>query len=305
MGAQTGYSLPPNQFTMGALGSLGADSSLWCVLQDNATKDITPKATGKLNPDYYTFTANQQKYYFVSRCEAARQDLARTNVGVGELVSLYFSQTAPDNIPVPAGCLLSAPITWQTTAGSFIIGTGGAVLIAPSNAAIATVTATVRGASVSNCFNVLEPTGISSTVRSNQIFSAGQVGAGMYLNVVLQPTNVSFGRLEMTEPAEATTGITGYFTTHTPPTHAGNGAGDWHSVNSDNLVVDNVFDHAWSGGWPIGVWGSYTWPISPVWTVGYNGNTNSLNGWTDQVMTLSTDGTMRVDKLDHYVIRHP
>ena len=90
MGAQTGYSLPPNQFTMGALGSLGSDSSLWCVLQDNATKDITPKATGKLNPDYYTFTANQQKYYFVSRCEAARQDLARTNVGVGERSELYF-----------------------------------------------------------------------------------------------------------------------------------------------------------------------------------------------------------------------
>jgi hypothetical protein len=109
----------------------------------------------------------------------------------------------------------------------------------------------------------------------------------------------------MKEPSEATTGITGYFTNVNLSTisHATNGADVWHPVNGDNLVVDNVFDHASSYGWPIGQAGTYTWPIHPIWAVDTNGTAKPLSGWTDQIMTLSADGTMRVDKLGHYVTR--
>jgi hypothetical protein len=169
-----------------------------------------------------------------------------------------------------------------------------------------TVTATITGIPepFKKTFNVITPSGVETSVRAFQTdFAPGSVGAGMYLNVVLLPTTVSFGNVEMTEPAEATTNITGYFINHTPPTHALNGAGDWHRAQCDNLIVDNFFDHAWSGGWqsPFGQGGSYTWPIHPIWRVVGDSATYPLNGWTDQIMTLSSDGTMRVDKLGHYV----
>ena len=289
----------------------GSDGNLWIVEPDNASPDLLLNAPGK---KHYYAQATQQKYYLVSRCSCPRQDFARTNVGVGEEVSVFFTSTMPYNIPSPTPSTLSVPITWKTTAGSISVTSSpsGTVLTSPSNAATATVTAAACGESLSIPFNVVEPSGISSTVRSNQSFFVGNVGAGMYLDVVLQPTNVSFGRVWMMEPSEATTGITGYFSNVnlSSISHANNGADEWHPVGCDNKIYsppNNLFDHAGSYDWtgPFGSGGSYTWPIHPIWSVGTNGPTNSLSGWTDQVMTLSSDGTMRVDKLNLHVTRSP
>jgi len=187
--------------------------------------------------------------------------------------------------------------TWPTT------------FTAPSNKLNATVTATVRDEKIAIAFEVLEPTGIKATKRSSESFSA--VGAGMFIDVLLLPQDVSFYRLEVIEPAEATTGIDGYFTSHTPPTHAGHGAGDPHPVNCDNKILGpplNNFDHAWSAGWtaPFGNGGRYTWPIHPVWRIAGTPTTQKpLSGWTDQVHILSSDGTMEVDKFGLVERRHP
>jgi len=112
------------------------------------------------------------------------------------------------------------------------------------------------------------------------------------------------------EPSEDATDIKGYFIDNpqTPNHDPANGANAWHPVNCDNLVMGpprDFFDHAWSGGWPIGVSGSYTWPIHPIWQVVGDNATNSLKGWTSQVMTLSADGTMTVEKLDNTATRRP
>jgi hypothetical protein len=277
--------------TLGDLGPLDPDGILYAKIDDGSTKDITPTVA---NTPYYTFGwPVLTKYTLISQvsCQALTDtNLDRTSLGVAEVVSLG---TMP------------AETTWSTSAGTLSGSSGsGTYLYAPHTAATATVTATIRKVSLTIDFGVVEPSGVQSSVRAFQTdFASGSVGAGMYLNVVLQPTTVSFGNVEMTEPAEATTGITGYFTNHTPPTHAGNGAGDWHRAQCNNLVVDNFFDHAWSGGWqsPFGQGGSYTWPIHPIWRVVGDSATHPLSGWTDQVMTLSADGTMRVDKLGHYV----
>ena len=80
----------------------------------------------------------------------------------------------------------------------------------------------------------------------------------------------------------------------------------WHNVNNcNNLVVDNVFDHAeaTSDTWPITGGGTYTWPIHPRWRVKDTTTDYPLNGWTDQKHTLSADGTMQVEKFGHTVIR--
>src|SRR5947209_6972258 len=93
----------------------------------------------------------------------------------------------------------------------------------------------------------------------------------MYMDVVLQPMTVSFYRLEMKEPQETATG-TGYFANNPPPHGTAQGANAWHPVAYNNLIKGppiDFFDHAFdAANWPIGVSGTYTWPIHPVWRVG-------------------------------------
>ena len=305
-----GKDIPKDQLR--AMGKqVGADGKVWKVLDDNDEQLVGLVAPGK---KHYYAEASPAKYYLVSRCRCSRQNLARTDVGVGEVVDIYFSSTGSDKILTPPPVVLplpaTAPINWTTTAGNLspVSSYCGTVLTNPHSEDTATVTATVQGEKLTIGFEVIEPSGIKATQRGPESFPVGQVGAGMYLDIVLQPTTVSFYQLEIIEPAEATTGITGYFTNHTPPTHAGNGADEWHPVGCDNKVYSppyNYFDHANSYGWPIGVSGSFTWPINPLWRVVGDSATHSLSGWTDQIMTLSTDGTMRVDKFGLYVIRHP
>lgn len=136
-------------------------------------------------------------------------------------------------------------------------------------------------------------------------FAIGSVGAGMQMNVVLQPTDVSFYRVQIAEPVATAINRQGYFDNNPPPDHdLAHGAGKWHPITYTNLVCDVDFDHASSYGWPIGQGGSYTWPISPVWQVVGNTTSNALSGWTDQIHTLAGDGTMTVNKLGHHVTRH-
>src|SRR5262249_38086234 len=156
-------------------------------------------------------------------------------------------------------------------------------------------------------FEVKEPVDVKATVRGLDGFAPSQQGAGMYLDVVLQPTTVSFSRVQILEPYEPTINISGYFlnTNHPAINHDGDhGSGEWHPVNCKNLVVHNVFDHAWSQDWPRdnGSWspgGTYTWPIHPIWAIDGAGKTNPLNGWTSQEHILNGDGTMTIKKLHH------
>jgi hypothetical protein len=176
---------------------------------------------------------------------------------------------------------------------------------APSSAGSAALSAAIRGEKCTINFGVLEPSGVTSTLRGFQAFARGSVGAGMYINVVLQPTTVSFSRVVVTEPAESTTAITGYFAdpAHSPPSHAGHGGDEPHGIACNNVVTDREFDHASSEGWPIGQAGTYTWPIHPIWWTLDSSDTHSLAGWTDQVHILGADGTMTVNKLGHSATR--
>ena len=125
------------------------------------------------------------------------------------------------------------------------------------------------------------------------------------MDVVLQPTNVSFYRVQIIEPVANATNRTGCFTNTVPPNHdSTHGAGKWHSVVCNNLISDLDFDHAACFGGPVGQAGSYTWPISPLWQVVGDTTSNALSGWTDQVHTLDSDGTTTVEKLGHHVTRH-
>jgi hypothetical protein len=300
-----GTNIPYPQITIEGLGkNLDEDGLAYGTAASSASVDVTQKASVPMHG--FTPGAGAPVLAHHVACVAAgNTNLARTTLGVGEVVSVFFSSDATGK----DSSNLRVPITWTTSAGSIhpLISACGTVLTSPSNAASAKVTATVRGESVSVDFGVVAPSGIKATIRDFEWFDIGYVGAGMYLNVVLQPTSVSFNRVQIKEPGAVATKRKGYFEKHAPPNHdSDHGANKWHPVNCDNLVVDGKFDLADSYGWPIGRSGSYTWPINPIWSIeGDDSNTNSLSGWTDQVHTLSADGTMTVNKLDRHVTRSP
>jgi hypothetical protein len=289
------YPIDPTIIKIGDLGSLSADRYLYKALPDGETHDATPKVPRR----YYTHTVGFNKYRFISECHAPiPANRARTTIGVGEEVDLNFQPGLPAGIAA----------AWSTTAGTLSYANGPLNrLTAPERKNTATVKATIRGETCSIDFSVEEPTGINATVRGAADYFPVHpaVGAGMHMDVVLQPNAVSFYRVQVKEPGETTAGKEGYFTVHEPPSHSGNGADKWHEVYFDNKITDEDFDHASSYGWPIGESGKYTWPIHPIWCVVGSSSTKALSGWTDQKHTLSEDGTMKVEKLGHIVERGP
>jgi hypothetical protein len=308
-------SVASEQISLGGLGKLDSGGDLATLQLDGlelvATPEVvsstsaraaasSPAAGGSAGASHTGALPSKEKYRLVSEtvCTLAN-DPARLCLGVAERVKISL---APE---------LSWPgymdVTWRTSAGSVSPWFGnGTLLTAPSNTATATVTMGYKAVRWPITFDVREPSGVKATLRGPpEAFAPGSVGAGMYIDVVLQPTNVSFRWVQIEEPVASATGRTGYFIDHAPPDHdLAHGAGVWHPVLCNNLVSDDAFDHAWSAGWPIGQEGSNTWPIKPLWRIADDTKTHSLSGWTDQVHTLYSDGTMKVEKLGHTVTRH-
>ena len=309
--------IPPQTLAVGGLGSLGKDGNLWLVLPDNTNVDIT--ITAPKQNKHFDAWASPTKYHLVSRCSCPRQNFARTDVGVGEIVGLYFSQDGSDKTYAPVPSVLSASIAWKTTGGGLSVATStcATTLTSPSNAANATVTAKVGGVSLSIGFNVLEPTGVDHAdfVEYWPYSYTSLAGAGVHLRPCIGPTNVSFWRVQIMEVGEDASDVQGYFrqSGNTPGSHIGNGADKWITLDCDNNWIadsegemDWVKSYDWAPPWSAVnnfSGGSYTWNIPGKWKVGGNGQTNDLaNGW-DQVMTLSGNGTMTVKKFGHTVWR--
>jgi len=296
------------QTTVGDFGVPNDDYTLYALAPQGVTKEGTLRAPVKRQSFYIDGGAKD----LVIECVATTPtNRARTTVGVGEEVTLKFDPVIQHTWP-----------WWTNTAGRlYPVGqdhpANQTSFTAPSNAVtgvrvVAYLPKPGGYLPVVTDFTVKEPTGINATIRGQPDFFAPpypKVGAGMYMDVVLQPTNVSFYRVEMMEPSESATG-TGYFANNPPQHGSPQGANAWHPVDYSNKVLGppiDLFDHAADAyGWPVGVSGTYTWPIHPVWRVGAGDTkTNSLAGWTSQVFTLSNNGTMRIDKLGHHVTRGP
>lgn len=292
------YAINPTAIQIGDLGSPWSDGLLCKALEDGETHDATPRVS---SARYYTSGVGVGKYLFTSQVSCTppgNPNLDRTTLGVGENVSVYFNPAPP------------VGAAWTATAGSLSGGGSGVVFTAPGTGGGATVTANVRSATFPIDFSVIEPSGVTATLRgSADPYNIGVAGAGMQMDVVLQPTTVSFSAVQMEEVGEPASNVTGYFIYHPPPSHVGNGADVWHPVNCSNKVLGppiDLFDHAYYGGISVlpGPWslGGFTWPIPALWKVG-NGPTKTLPGWTSQQFSLGADGTMMISKLGHTVVR--
>jgi hypothetical protein len=287
------YVINPTTIQIGDLGSPSSDGLLCVALENNTTRDATPRAPSR----YYDCAVSAGKYLLLSQVSCippGNTNLDRTTLGVGENVSVYFNPQPP------------VGVVWTATAGSLAGGGNLVVLTAPGAAGDATVTATVRSAKLSIDFSVLEPTGFDhADITSTFSYGVGVSGAGMHLNVYLAPTTVSFNAVQILEVGQPASDISGYFTQpgHAPLGHgSAQGANVWQPVQCDNQI-GNGFDNAAYSGMP-GPWtpgGGFKWHIPVLWKVG-SGSSHSLTSW-DQVFSLQPDGTFTVSKFGHSVTR--
>jgi hypothetical protein len=270
------------------------------ALADNEEHGLTPVVTCPC----YRFTWGVQKHTLnLGHHCPIYGDTTRTDLGVGEEVRLSFSSPITNVFWLPH---------WSTTAGS-VSPTNGTWtgFTAPSNAIPATVTATVRDERVNVGFGVVGPSGsayaqVEGTDCWNGTLPAAM--AGMYLRVVMAPTNVSLYRVQIIEVPSGPTDVQGYFSIYGAPDHdANHRAGQWYDLGCDNAWLpgndhasSDVYAQPWSGpGWSGG---SFTWRIPVRWKIG-NGEEHSLDPW-DQKFYLLGDGTVRITKFGRSVTRH-
>jgi Glucodextranase, domain B len=297
----TGLPVPPDEISLGGLGSLGEDGNLWKILPDGKGIDITPSAP------VTSFVGNlpgQQKYVLTHQTAypaLTDTNLARLNLGVGEYV--YF-----DGMPDET--------SWTASGGGLSSTNGSSMeFTAASNACSATVTADCHGQTLSTTFAVLAPSGVDNshtyiTSTFTNLFILGQIGAKMHLNVYLAPTYVSFYRVHCVEVGQNATKVWGVFTNVDPAiiSHRGGpglGKGDeWFQIG-----VDNSWEHGTPGlDWDTCFlsWdscpGGYTWIIPGQWKIDDGPTNNIANGWS-QVFSIDSSGTTQIEKFNRTVRR--
>jgi hypothetical protein len=286
----TGTVVPPNQIQIGNLVSLDTNGVLYASLPVHSSVPVTPHVNSS---GYHIGHFYPTAYKLVSQCVATTPgNRARTTIGVGEQVNLYFN---------PSPSIDYRNFAWSTTAGSLTSTQGNSTqLTAPSSAGSATVTATVRGQPVSITFNVVAPSSYDhAQLTATNHYPVGVAGAGMTNLIWISPTNVSFYRVNIMEVGEDATNISGYFSQWTPQQLHHNTADHWTSLNQANQFVDYAGSYSNPPPWSVG---GYAWDIPARWQVVGSGATNSMKGW-NQAASIVTLGTVTVQKFQHSVTR--
>jgi hypothetical protein len=202
--------------------------------------------------------------------------------------------------------------TWTTMVGTLDATTGDQVKLTLDDTvgAAKKVTADYLGQALEKEFEIFAPTGVDNVTVASTVSSAiGNAGAGMHLYpVVVAPTDVSFYNVQMLEVGQNATNITGYFTTHAPPSHIGHGADAWFDLDEKNQWPSS-YDYAVLGSAdcpaPWTTAGSFTWDIPAKWKV-VIGTTSSgehtITGW-NQIFSIQVGGTASVQKFGRTVTR--
>lgn len=265
------------------------------ALPDNEEVIITPSAP----PERYTFTVIPYKHKLVKTYACQVGNSNDRDVGVGEIVGYAFNPSLPAN----------APAAWGVDGGALSGSTWNSTTYTATDVQTpaAQVSATVRGETIYDVFDVLAPTGYDrAEIVQKLYYGSGVSGAGMRLNVWLKPTNVSFHRVQIMEVGGPASGADGYFLDHAPLPHGTEQrANQWYSVGCDNLIAGGYFDKAeyyganvlpypWSSG-------SFEWQIPVTYKVG-NGSTHALGSWV-QEFSLQPNGTFTVSKFGKSVTR--
>jgi hypothetical protein len=210
-------------------------------------------------------------------------DTDRTTVGIGELTSFVVSDVAGGS--------------WKSADGKGKTNNSVSFQWTASAKGTNVITYTAADKSVSKVTMTTEvPDKLTGKKDTDSTYPSGTQGAGMDLTVTVHPTTVSFQALEIMEGTVAPSALSGFFTTHTPPSHdAAHGAGTWNGVGPDNDVPDNADSNGWSSPWAQG---SYTWAIPTSWRLKTAKTSTAFAKTSDQVVDITgADGTTIVSKL--------
>jgi alpha-tubulin suppressor-like RCC1 family protein len=185
------------------------DGAIAVQAQAGVPTNVTLMATQVYTNNDYTFGENA--YQLVSQCVATTPiNQARTNIGVGEQVKLFFNPVLPPGL---------TNIMWSTTAGSLSVTNGtNTVFTAPDRLTNVTVTASVGQVSLTASFAILEPTNVFYV--TNGIFGhhVDEADIGFEATVYLQPDTVNFGAVWCQEE-QAYTVATGVYTNYNGSPH--------------------------------------------------------------------------------------
>jgi hypothetical protein len=193
---------------------------------------------------------------------------SRTNIGVCEKVSLLL-------VGSPSGTF-----TWSSSAGSLSTSSGqSTILTAPDTANNVTVTASYNGGSCTLPLTVVAPSGCLYTKTNGDQHIYPDTSAGFWANILILPTNVSFGNILIQEDRTVPTGQWGDLANSLVFLPQGS----WVQVATNNMVKgqDGVcFDIAKY------ITGGMTWPVPMRYAVNTN-NTNASYLFTTNTQAVS------------------
>ena len=206
------------------------------------------------------------------------------------------------------------PIAWSNAGGGTLDATSGGTVVLTSGetAGSPSVTATFLGTPINAAFTVVEPASESAvkttavTGFAEDTYPAGTQGAGMYIEVTVAPTDVSFENLQYLEVPGPASNVSGFIATYissfpaTDLSHHPNAS--WLSIQPGN----KTYDHAAFSGFPS-PWdaGGFEWNIPVQWRVGTSASVRTLPNRLQQFAITNTAGTSTVSKLGQTVTRSP
>ncbi|HEU5122768.1 MAG TPA: hypothetical protein VFW05_01755, partial [Verrucomicrobiae bacterium] len=277
--------VPMHEITVGGMGTPDVNGYVATKLPPRKEININVKASGQKQ---YWFQIDGKKHKLVSQCASPYPtDRARTNIGVGEQLTLQFSPALP----------LDAE--WSTSGGLLSTNLGKSVVFtAPDRANKVTISAVVKGLVATKQFKVIEPSGeFRAEITETNHFPVGTIGAGMRDVLTVYPTNVSFYRVELIELSCMPTNITGYCTNMDfDPVNVGYAPLDYE--NSCDDKVHTSFDAdppLYAGGWDVFV--------PTVWHVIGSSETNSFGILFSPDRLLGPNGDFSVGKNGITIIR--
>jgi hypothetical protein len=253
----------------------------------------TVTATSTLNTNC-TASATLYVVDIDSYCVAATpSDKYRTTIGVGEEVILTVSGNPPGEV------------TWSTSAGTLLYTNATATKLTAPERQTNPVTVTMQhsgGAICEKKFDVIEPTSEIAYISSTDYYPPGVQGVGMQLVVTVQPTTVSFYRVDGLEFPCPATSIWGYFTNFPASSLEHNPNLDWVPLDESNRWGDHA---AFWNKPPPWTAGGYQWIIPVTWMVRGSNDAVWLPDRTQTHTIAGADGTSIVTKLECGTMRTP
>ena len=178
---------------------------------------------------------------------------------------------------------------------------------APYTAGAAEVTADAvdKSSSEKVGFTVVEPSSLTAKKEKDKAFPAGEQGAGMVLQFLYGPMNVSFGGVEARERSGPASDIDGYYK-HEGMPHKHDATPTFATIAANNQLSGETRDSASQTGMPP-PWekGSFHWEIPNEFRADEEATPKTFTIVKQEFVMADESGTTTVTKAGASVTRKP